>query len=56
MHRRAKTCRLCGQKYFPASLKFHVKVCAKKEENRIELSCDHCNKRFPCTMLKVGAF
>lgn len=25
-HRRALTCRICHQNFFPASLKFHVKV------------------------------
>ncbi|CAN0546530.1 unnamed protein product, partial [Ectocarpus sp. 12 AP-2014] len=48
----AVTCRLCQQQFFPASLKFHLKVCAKKLEH-IELPCDHCNERFPCTVLQV---
>ncbi|CAM9334124.1 unnamed protein product [Ectocarpus sp. 8 AP-2014] len=52
MHRRAVTCRLCQQQFFPASLKFHRKVCAKKPEH-IELPCDHCNERFPCTVLQM---
>ncbi|CAM9426458.1 unnamed protein product [Ectocarpus sp. 4 AP-2014] len=52
MHRRAVTCRLCQQQFFPASLKFHLKVCAKKLEH-IELPCDHCNERFPCTVLQM---
>ena len=40
MHTRAVTCRMCKSKFFPASLKFHIKV-------RI------ANERFPAPYIRV---
>lgn len=38
---RAVACSLCGQMFFPASLKFHQKTCKEKQE-RAAIDCPYC--------------
>eukprot|EP00434_Breviolum_minutum_P011456 symbB.v1.2.010102.t1/scaffold656.1/size175949/4 len=38
---RAVPCPLCNEKFFPASLKFHIKQCEKKRATRI-VNCPYC--------------
>ncbi|PFH34312.1 hypothetical protein BESB_074640 [Besnoitia besnoiti] len=46
MHQRAIVCTMCGGKFFPASLGFHQKVCAKKQ-GYILLPCPYCSEEVP---------
>ena len=39
---RAVACHICGKQFFPASLKFHVKACEKKQAT-IEVPCPFCD-------------
>ncbi|KAK3233233.1 hypothetical protein CYMTET_56457 [Cymbomonas tetramitiformis] len=39
---KARRCELCGGSFFPSSLKFHYKECAKKE-TYIKTECPQCN-------------
>ncbi|KAK3273896.1 hypothetical protein CYMTET_17883 [Cymbomonas tetramitiformis] len=42
---RAVTCVMCGAKFFPSSLKFHQKECARKTAH-MELPCSFCDQPF----------
>eukprot|EP00959_Pyramimonas_sp_CCMP1952_P075489 1577756-Pyramimonas_sp.AAC.1 len=44
-HARAESCEMCGERFFPSSLKFHQKVCAKKHMTT-ELPCPYCDRTF----------
>lgn len=48
---RAVPCPLCNEKFFPASLKFHVKQCEKKRATRI-VNCPYCQIEVSQLMLK----
>ena len=39
---RTVQCGSCGQMFFPASLRFHVKACKKKQAN-LDVPCPHCD-------------
>eukprot|EP00937_MAST-01D_sp_MAST-1D-sp2_P002286 g2286.t1 len=43
--KKAVACPICGQLFFPASLKFHVKACAAKHE-AMEVPCQFCDAPF----------
>jgi ribosomal protein S27E len=44
-HSRAIACSMCGDMFFPASLKFHEKACVLKQA-AFELPCPTCDKVF----------
>lgn len=44
--RRAITCKMCGQQFFPASMKFHVKAC-KKKQAAMPVPCPYCDVEYP---------
>ena len=44
-HKRAITCELCGQQFFPSSLPFHLKSCVVKQQY-VEVPCPHCDEPF----------
>ena len=44
-HRRAVSCDLCGQQFFPSSLPFHMKSCVIKQQY-VEVPCPHCDEPF----------
>ncbi|EPR61262.1 hypothetical protein TGGT1_313665 [Toxoplasma gondii GT1] len=46
MHQRAVVCTMCGGKFFPASLSFHQKACAKKQSYAL-LPCSYCDTEIP---------
>mmetsp|Transcript_15553 Transcript_15553/g.39398 ORF Transcript_15553/g.39398 Transcript_15553/m.39398 type:complete len:912 (-) Transcript_15553:217-2952(-) len=50
-HSRAVACPTCGGKFFPRSLPFHVKSCAKKSA-LVELPCPFCDKLCVRTQLE----
>mmetsp|Transcript_72636 Transcript_72636/g.166629 ORF Transcript_72636/g.166629 Transcript_72636/m.166629 type:complete len:911 (-) Transcript_72636:231-2963(-) len=50
-HSRAVACPTCGGKFFPRSLPFHAKSCAKKSA-LVELPCPFCDKLFVRTKLE----
>lgn len=43
---RAQPCELCGQMFFPASLKFHMKRCQEKQQF-IMTECAYCQAEMP---------
>lgn len=43
--KRAITCNMCGQQFFPASLKFHQKACAKKQAALL-VPCGYCDAEY----------
>ena len=40
---KAVFCKICGQKYFPVSLPFHLKVCVKVYK-LTHSDCPHCKR------------
>ena len=42
-HRRAISCDLCGQQFFPSSLPFHMKQCLVKQQF-VEVPCPYCDQ------------
>ena len=43
MHRRAIQCNTCGKSFFPASLKFHIPQCIKKQQH-LPIPCRYCDQ------------
>eukprot|EP01069_Polyplicarium_translucidae_P000424 Polyplicarium_translucidae@DN1238_c0_g1_i1.p1 len=48
----AVTCSMCGGKFFPASLKFHYKACARKNGFTLG-SCSHCSVTLPSQEIRL---
>jgi hypothetical protein len=44
-HSRVIPCEMCGEMFFPASLKFHMKACVLKQAS-VEMPCPTCEKVF----------
>jgi uncharacterized Zn-finger protein len=43
---RAVQCPLCGDMFFPASMKFHLKACEKKQAATL-VQCPYCSREYP---------